>query len=186
MVARPMDIRDENPYRSPQVTDDLPVGLPTVSVAGNMLLAPSGTVLPPICVRSGKPVEIASMVQHSLPSHLSFTLSKTCILTYGLHPAIRRQAYRRSMFVALVAISSIALGLVWLVDLPLVLLMLFVLVAVLWFKDSSALYVVGYQNGIFRIKGCSPAFLQQLEHVLNNSGNDSSAAASGPLGPKRH
>jgi hypothetical protein len=166
-----MDIRDENPYQSPQVTDDLPVGVPTVSVAGNILLAPSGTVLPPICVVGGQSVGDDCMIEQTFYCYPWNSTRKKCTLTYALHHDLQKMYRRRRRRRLFCAASVPGLWVIAAITAQFELVGVSILMLVLYrvsmlFVRESPLVVIDYRKGTFYIKGCSAAFLNKLEAAL--------------------
>jgi hypothetical protein len=170
-VDQTLHTMEENPYQSPRVTDDLPLGTATVIVDGNTLVVASGTVLPPICVRSGRSVDATNMVQRTLYWNRSFAPSRTCVLTYALHPDFRRQRYRPTILAGLLGGVAVAASFAWSANVAVLLLVLIASAAVQRLF-LSPLHVVEYRQGMFRIKGFCPAFLERLQEILDRGDSD--------------
>ena len=179
--ARKMDV---NPYQSPQTTDlrirptdFLPI------VDGKILVVRSGTVLPPVCVKTNQPVTEKDMVRKvyywcsplvCILIFLSplililayFIARKRCNLTFGLHPDVRRK-YRNRMLVKLLAFVALLTAIPFAeavsssLLLPIV-IVLFLIALISIFIGNSPLSVTGHHRGDFSINGCSREFLASL------------------------
>ena len=177
---------ETNPYQSPQTSlaawpDVRLAGLPAVD--GEYLVVASGTVLPPVCVKTNQPVSeddlvrrrfywctpwIAILIAASglLLILAYFLVRRKCSLTFGLHPRVRRKYRRRILLKAVAAIALfLAIPLAAGVDsaaLIMTVSVLFLVAVVALFVGNSPLSVVKYREGMFWIRGFSGEFLANV------------------------
>jgi hypothetical protein len=194
----------QNPYQSPSTFEEVRRRKPrrsTMMVQGDSLVVASGEVLPPVCVKTGQPVDeadfktktfywcspfvlLVALLGGLLLIVVYFVLRKKCVLTYAVHPTVRRQYRNRILLAVLLVfafIGSIAvagLGIQWSDWFLLAPAVAFVLM--LWgCTRCSPLSVSGYYDGMFTFKGCSREFLNiadqpgQGYYAVPTAGNDS-------------
>ncbi len=180
----------ENPYQSPlpiaTAVDEssAPVSGDLFYVDGKYIIARSGDMLLPICVKTGRPVGADEMVTKRFvwaPSWvgLLFLLSplvllivylavrKNCKLTYGLSREIKARYRNRIVIKAAVCIGSFAAmfasfagkpsqwGLIWLV--------VFLVSLIACAYGNSPLTVSKHENGEFWFTGASREFLAAVQ-----------------------
>lgn len=175
---------DENPYQSPTTVSR---AFPTdggFRVEGKLLVVVTGAVLPPICVKTNRPVSQQDLVtrQYSWCSSwwaflilvsglllvlVYFLVRKKCTLTFGLDPAVKRK-YRLRNLAKVVAVIALFFALPFVAgtnSMPaiVVVLLLFLGSIVALLIGNSALSVTKYRNGEFWLHGCSFEFLDGLQ-----------------------
>jgi hypothetical protein len=178
---------DINPYQSPETSPlDAPAehadGRPWVD--GGCLVVASGTVLPPVCVKTNERVSENDLMRKDyhwcsplvgllvLASGLLlilvyFAARKKCSVTFGLHPRVRWK-YRRRVLLKVVATIVLFLAIPYsaTVDdtaLPFLVMVLFLAVIVSFFIGNSPLSVVKYRKGMFWVEGFSREFLADFK-----------------------
>lgn len=178
-----------NPYQSPATIPAATSGerlgkVPTVDE--KCLVVASGTVLPPLCVKTNQPVAEDDMVRRQfhwcspwvgLLIALSglililvyFVARRKCTLTFGLDPRLKSKYRRRKLFKVVAAIAlfvtlpfSAAANVT---VAPFIVLVLFLVAIVSLFIGNSPLSVVKYRKGMFWIKGFSDDFLANFQPV---------------------
>ena len=177
---------DPNPYRPPVVVE-APFGKsqqPEIFVDGKYLVVPSGTVLPPSCVKTNQKitdremrqkvfewcspwVALSFLISGCILIVLYFVLRKRCELVFGVHPSVRSRYRRRAMVKALAtAICFVGILVAAAADYgPLIAVacVLFILAMASNFLGNTPLSIAKYRNGRFWIRGCCPEFLAQFE-----------------------
>jgi hypothetical protein len=183
---------DTNPFQTPEtgfVATLAPplAGLPRVD--GNCLVVASGTVLPPFCVKTNRPVSEGDLVRKQFdwcPPWVAiliivnllilivvyFLVRKRCLLTFGLDPRVRK-GYRRRMLLKIAAAILLFLAIPVVSALEangspiatIIVLVLFLVAVVSIFIGNSPLSVAKHQKGMFWIKGFSKDFLQRFDQA---------------------
>ena len=187
----------QNPYQSPQTVgapqgdadgDEGQVVVEQSIIRGNNLLVRTKTVFPPVCVKTGRPIDEAEMnwkqifwfppALFALLFLLFFGLiailiymvgRKECRIKYGVHADIRRKLLRwmliklAVLFVlvvaAAIAFSQMHLGLgLWLTAGSFIAL-------IVVFVGNDVLTAGGHDTGVFEIKGCGPEFLNHIRQM---------------------
>lgn len=181
---------DLNPYQSPTASCDATTAerfADFPSVDGKCLVVASGTVLPPVCVKTNQRlsekdlvckrfewctpwVALLVLLSPLLLILAYFLVRRKCSLTYGLHPQIRKK-YRKRILLKIVAAIVLLLAIVLSASVDAAAVaMLFVflfLVSLVWlFVGNSPLSVVKYRKKMFWIKGFSDEFLATFEPVV--------------------
>ncbi|HLA85693.1 MAG TPA: hypothetical protein VJL29_12955 [Thermoguttaceae bacterium] len=178
---------DVNPYQSPEIGSltgiDQGFGVAR-DVDGKCLVLTSGTVLPPICVKSNQPVHQYDMVERHfywcsplvgllillsgpLLILVYFLARKKCSLTFGLHPELKRK-YRKRMLLKVVAVIGLFFAIPFASSFEspavvIIALVLFLVAVVSLFIGNSPLSVVKHHRGRFWIRGFSEAFLAKFD-----------------------
>ena len=175
-----------NPYESPATsTIAIPAErlntLPTVD--GECLVVASGTVLPPLCVKTNEPVSKDDLIRKRFDwcsPWIAFSIAlgapililvyfiarKKCSLTFGLHPHLRRK-YRRRMVFKVVATIALFFAIPFsatfdAIAVLIIVMVLFLVALVSLFFGNSPLSVVKYRKGAFWVKGFSREFLAEF------------------------
>ena len=186
---------DTNPFQTPETGFDATpavrlAGLPRVD--GDYLVVASGTVLPPVCVKTNQPVSQRDLVRKQFDwcspwvallllvnllvlLIVYFIVRKKCSLTFGLAPRIRR-GYRTRMLVKI----AIVIALLFAIPLSAALdssvaiaisVVLFLVGVVSLFIGNSPLRVAKHREGMFWIKGFSPEYLASFKPGSNPNGS---------------
>jgi uncharacterized protein YneF (UPF0154 family) len=186
---------DTNPFQTPETGFDvtpaarLP-GLPRAE--GDFLVVASGTVLPPLCVKTNQPVSQRDLVRKQFDwcspwvallilvnllvlIIVYFIVRKRCSLTFGLAPQVRK-AYRRRMLVKIAAVIALFFAIPFSAALDSNIAIVIVVVLLLagivaLFIGNSPLRVTKYREGMFWIKGFSPEYLAGFKPGLNPGGS---------------
>lgn len=157
-----------------------------VRVEGKALVMPSGTRLPPICVRTNQPVTEHDMVRRDFyycsPWYALFIFlgvilyvvvyvlaRQRCTLIYGVHPDVRKMYRKRTVIKSVLAVVlCIAMFAVaplkgpWL---P-ILLIAFVATLISFAFGGTPLRVTKWRAGEFWVKGCSPEYLAVVSKYM--------------------
>ena len=179
-----------NPYQSPRASCDAPPAErfgSRPSVDGECLVVTSGTVLPPVCVKTNRPLSDDDLVRKEfhwcsawvgllillsglLLILVYFVARRRCSLTFGLDPRVRRECRKRVLLKVVAAIVLfLAMPFSAALDVtivPIVVIALFLVAVVSLFIGNSPLSVVKYRKGLFWIKGFSSEFLARFKPVV--------------------
>jgi hypothetical protein len=184
----------DNPYQTPAAPVAMfpayAAGSPTSAlwVDGKHLVVPSGAILPPLCVKSGQPVNEGNSSRKRYiwyPSWLLLLLfvgglplvlilylvtRKECLLTFALHPDVRKRYRNRLIVKALVAMALFG-AMVFFAqsDAFVVLIALFLISLLVLAADNSPLRVAKHRDGMFWIRGCSKEFLASIASSVQPS-----------------
>ncbi|QDU93626.1 hypothetical protein [Lignipirellula cremea] len=177
---------DRNPYQSPETEQSVAVPVKPIRVEGNSLVVRSGTVLPPFCVKTNKPVEPPDMQQlrlvwcppiFALLMLLSglclvlvyFFVRKRCTIAFGLDPDIRKRYRNWGIFkIIAVIVLFLAIPVSAAFDTEAVsfaAIILFLLAVVSLFFGNAPLAVNNHKKGEFWISGCSKEYLARLQSM---------------------
>jgi cytochrome c biogenesis factor len=143
------------------------------------LVVVSGTVLPPICVKTNQPVTREGIVHKHLHWRppwvmdlIAFLMAReTCILTFGLDPRVQKD-YRNRLRLKIVAAIGLLLVLPVLVitnamTFQFVVAFTLVLAGIaILFVEISPLRVVDYRDGQFLIRGFSKEYLERFKKAI--------------------
>ena len=181
---------DTNPYQAPPLTtESIPmatlVGPVHYSyVDGDALVVPSGTVLPPICIKTNQPVSDRDVKTQTtfwctpwiflllligpLPLCIGyFVVRKKCSLKFGLQPQIRKRYRNRVLLKSLIAFG-LFFGMLFSTaykvgEITLALAILFLIALIVACVGNSPISIKTYKDGAFWVKGCSPEFLRDIQ-----------------------
>jgi hypothetical protein len=181
-----------NPYASPLAASEIvrrQASVEAVLVDGRDLVVYSGTRLAPFCVVTNEAVAdedmrtkqyvwcppwvLALILLNVLILLIGYLATrKKCVLTFGLHPDVRRKR-RNRLFVKLAVVLLFA-GLIAVAvafdnsDLIAVAGVLFGVALIVALIGNAPLRVVKHDNGRFWIRGCSAEFLRRAASAADD------------------
>lgn len=163
-------------------------GIPLPAVDGPLLVVSSGTVLPPICVKTGDPVADEDMLRKTyywcpplvlllalvnlvLLAIVYFIVRKKCELSFGLDPHLRAK-YRNRVVMKTLALVGLLVALPFAIatdrDILWMGVLFLLIVVVVWCCFGNApLRIVKSKNARFWVKGVSPECLERIEREMS-------------------
>ncbi|MBX3741380.1 MAG: hypothetical protein KF712_10345 [Akkermansiaceae bacterium] len=187
-----MSSNEMNPYAAPSATPPpLPFHLssPLYFRDGKFLVVRDGAELPDVCLRTNEPVGgsgwrkrvpitwtppwviILILLTHLIGIIVMFLTRKKAKLTYSLNGDTRGKIIRwrfigLALLLACIGLIATATGLDDgdAIMVPISGGLGLLLASLATFAIANPIKVAGYENGWFKIKGCSPAFLNTLPH----------------------
>jgi hypothetical protein len=177
---------EENPYQSPTTVSNATHEVGGFRADGKFLVVESIAVLPPICVKTNRPLTERDMVLKQftwcspwwgllillsglLLIVVYFLVRKKCTLTFGLDPSVRRKYRNRALFKVVAAVGLFfALPVVAGTNSTpaiAVVLGLFVFSIVSLLIGNASLSVANYRSGEFWLRGCSKEFLTTIHQT---------------------
>jgi hypothetical protein len=177
------------PLEHEPTAEELHPGFDKIHVEGNALVLPSHVMLPPICVKTNRPLSESEMIEAKLywcpRSAIAwgiisggliyiiayFAMREEFIITYGLDRSIRKKRMLWTIPKLLIAIGSLPAAIAiavsnsthWII-MPLVFALFGLFAAALasLFLGGSPLNVVDRKDEMFWVKGFSKEFLDGL------------------------